>query len=249
MKKIFFTTLLLAALPCIALKDAQFSYISNKQIILGVITNYGAIIGYFSKTSDEKNLINYYDAGREIQQSFYGGTDGSHWPGSPNSDWRWNPVQGGSWENDKSEMLEFENTGSRIYAKIHPRNWAGKQLLKDVVMEEWIELDDDIARISFKFTYSGTNNHPEMHQELPAVFIDADYDTFVCYGGENPWTDGALTNRVPSFPNESANCPENWAAYVKNDYGLGVYFPGSEHVTLYRYESESFFNKIMNIFF
>lgn len=235
MTNFFYIAFLFLALPCFALKDAQFSYISNTEIKLGVITNYGAIIGYFSKTSSGKSMVNSFDSGREIQQSFYGNSDGSHWPGSPNSDWRWNPVQGGSWENDKPVLLEFKNTGKSIYAKTHPRNWAGKQLLTNVIMEEWIKLDEDVAKISYKFSYTGTNNHPETHQELPAVFIDADYDTFVYYNGKKPWTGGALTNRFPSFPNESANCPENWAAYVKDGYGLGVYFPDSEHVTLYRY--------------
>ena len=223
------------ALHCSGIKDAEFSFISNGKIKLGVITNYGAVIGYFSKTSSEKNLINSFDAGREIQQSFYGDTDGSRWPGSPNSEWRWNPVQGGSWQNDKPALLEFKNTGNSIYAKVHPRNWAGKQLLKDVVMEEWIRLEGNLAHIKFKFSYTGTNIHKKIHQELPAVFIDANYETFVYYEGENPWADGSLSNRVPGFPNESANCPENWAAYVKDGYGIGAYFPGSEHVTLYRY--------------
>ena len=104
-----------------------------------------------------------------------------------------------------------------------------------IIFEEWIELDEDTAHISFKFSYSGTNNHPAVHQELPAVFIDAYYDTFVYYNGKNPWSNGTLTNRVPSFPNESANCTENWAGYLKDGYGLGVYFPGTDHVTLYRY--------------
>jgi len=235
MKKTIFLTFLFINLSCFALEDARFSYISNAAIKIGVITNYGAIIGYFSKSSSEKSLINSFDAGREIQQSFYGVSDGSFWPGSPKAEWRWNPVQGGSWENDKPVLLEFKNTGKSIYAKTHPRNWAGKQLLTNVVMEEWIKLEGNIAKISFKFSYSGTVQHPEKHQELPAVFIDADYKTFVYYNGEKPWTDGELTNRVPSFPNESANCTENWAAYIKDGFGMGVYFPNSDHVTLYRY--------------
>ena len=230
--KIICLTFWFLAFPCLALDNADFSYISNKKIKIGVIKNYGAIIGFFSKMPDGKNFINTYDAGREIQQSFYGGYDGSRWW---NKNWRWNPVQGGSHENDKSKLLEFKNTGEKIYAKINPRNWAGKQLLKDVVMEETITLDNEIAHVKFKCIYSGTNNHPEIHQELPAVFIDAEYDTLIYYDGKMPWSGDKLTQKIPGFPNEEIQSYENWNAYVKNDYGIGVYTPGSDKVTCYRF--------------
>lgn len=168
---IFFT------MPCLALIDADFSYISNKKIKIGVIKNYGAIIGYFSKMPNGKNLINTHDAGREIQQSYY--------------------------------------------------------------MEETITLDDDIARIKFKFSYFGTNNYAPIHQELPAVFVDAEYDTLVFYSGKKLWVNDKLTKKIPKFPNEEICSYENWNAYVKNDYGIGVYTPGTDRVTCYRYLRDS----------
>ena len=41
--------------------------------------------------------------------------------------------------------------------------------------------------------------------------------------------------KIPKFPNEEIRSFENWNAYVKNDYGIGVYTPGSDLVTCYRY--------------
>ena len=50
--KIFSLIFYFVVLPCFALDDADFSFISNKKIKIGVIKNYGAIIGWFSKISD-----------------------------------------------------------------------------------------------------------------------------------------------------------------------------------------------------
>ncbi len=129
--------LLCVAPALFALPDERWSFISNDYVRLGVITNYGATIGHFSLVSAGVNFVNYMDAGRMIQQSYYGDADGSWWAGNP---WHWNPVQGGSYANDKPALLAFSNVNNRIYARVHPRNWAGRQLLTNVVMEEWIDL-------------------------------------------------------------------------------------------------------------
>jgi len=61
---------------CFALSDGKWIYIENSEVKLGVITNYGSVVGYFSEISPVNNFINYVDAGREIQQSYYGWKDG-----------------------------------------------------------------------------------------------------------------------------------------------------------------------------
>ncbi len=71
------TTIILLAISVFALPEERFSYIENDHAKLGVITNYGTTIGYFSEVSPVRNFVNYMDAGREIQQSYYGWIDGS----------------------------------------------------------------------------------------------------------------------------------------------------------------------------
>ena len=217
--------------------DEKFSYIQNSEIKLGVITNYGATIGYFSEISPVRNFVNYMDAGREIQQSYYGWDDGSSWV---HGDWRWNPVQGGSYVNDKPQLLNFVNENNMIYARSNPRNWAGRELIEDCFMEEWISLESNVAHITFRMTYSGPSNGPMHGQEVPATFLDSYFDRLTyCY--ETPWSYSTLTNfRPPGVPvagdpweRNHDNKVEYWSAYVKNGWGMGVYTPGTEEFGYY----------------
>jgi hypothetical protein len=218
--------LLCAAPALFALPDERWSFISNDYVRLGVITNYGASIGYFSLATATVNFINYMDAGRFIQQSYYGDRDGSYWPGGGN--WRWNPVQGGSYVNDKPALLAFSNVNNSIYARVHPRNWAGRQLLTNVVMEEWIDLTGLLARIVFRMTYTGPSNYAARHQEVPAMFMDAAYPRLTYFNG------AALTNFQPAGVNGYDTSTESWWAYVNAaGFGMGIMTPHTTFATYY----------------
>ena len=176
------------------------------------------------------------DAGREIQQSYYGWLDGSEWTGNT---WRWNPVQGGSWRNDKPQLLNFVNENNTIYARTHPRNWAGRELIEDCFMEEWISLESNVAHITFRMCYSGPSNGPMHGQELPATFLDSYFDRLT-YCSEAPWSYNTLTNyKPPGIPTgvgpdiNHDYKTEYWAAYVKNGWGMGVYTPETEYFGYY----------------
>jgi hypothetical protein len=227
---------------------ADWLYLDNGQVRLGVDRAAGASIGYFGESATGRNLLNHYDKGRFIQQSYYGAKDGSDWNGKS---WRWNPVQGGGWRGQPARTVAFTNTATTLYAKTLPKHWATGADLPDVVMEEWLTLTNRVAHLRFKVTYSEARAgdlpspsasspkppaHPPAHQEMPAVFADFALTNLVYYQGNAPWTGGAFTRRVPGWPNEYAKqLTENWAAYVDDrDWGLGVFFPGTAEVTCYR---------------
>jgi hypothetical protein len=56
-----------------------------------------------------KSLVNGYDCGRGLQQSYYGCWDGSCWP--PGKSWLYNPVQCGSWTDKPSTVMRCEMLG------------------------------------------------------------------------------------------------------------------------------------------
>ncbi len=213
--------------------DDGWLYLDNGHLRLGVKTNSGACIGYLAESKTGRNLLNHYDQGRFIQQSWYGAKDGSDWNGKP---WRWNPVQGGDWKGAPSKLLELRHTGTNLYSRTTPRHWASGMDITNAVMEQWITLEGRIARVKFKFTYTGATSHPTAHQEMPAVFVDAALTNLVYYRGDKPWTGAALTRRIPGWPNEHDRMDESWAAYVDDkDWGLGVFVPGVKEMTFYRF--------------
>lgn len=213
-------------------------YITNGKIQIGVDPARGGTIFHFSEAATKKNLVNHYDEGREIQQSYYGWADGSKWNGT---EWVWNPVQGGSWDGVKGKIITDESTATSIYIQSVPVLWASSQYADDCLMTEEITLEGDVAHIKFSFKYSGSKTGTNRHQELPAFFVDWELKNFVWYAGSAPWTGGALSSYVPdrldqTNKNEYKDIPEGWAAYVNDEgWGIGIMSPVASQCTLYRF--------------
>ena len=241
----FFAVLLLALLPCAGAVAARADavppersttdvvHIDNGVIRLGFKTSSGAALAHFSLCADERNVINHWDRGRLVQQSYYGTADGSLWVDKP---WRWNPVQGGDWRGSPARLLELEEDGRSLRSKSYGKHWASGVDLTDVVFEQWVTLDGPVARIRFRMSYSGTVAHPVVPHELPAVFIEPRFDTLLVYEGDDPWTSQPVTRSRPGWPNESRKFTEKWAAYVDAaDVGVGAFVPAADELTCYRF--------------
>lgn len=211
----------------------RWHFLQNDQLKIGINLNAGACIGWLSTTKEpEKNVLNTFDPGRYVQQSYYGDPDGSDWNGKP---WRYNPVQGGDWHGLPSDVLEFKAySPTSLYARIKPRHWTTGKLLEDVVMEQWITLEGPLARVRFKMTYSGSAAHKAHHQELPAFFVEPEFGTLAYVEGE-PWKNGPPTRRNPGEKNEYLKLTEHWAAWLNaDDYGVGIFSPACDEATCYR---------------
>lgn len=215
--------------------EKTFSYLDNGTIRVGVITDWGAAVGYLSLDSTPRNVINRYDHGREVQQSYYGSPDGTTWTWNGSSTpWEWNPVQAGDAIGDTSQVLTFTNDGSTIYAKTVPLDWAADDVPIQGYMEEWITLSGAVAHIQFKFTYTGSTTQKLTSQELPAMFVDKSLDNLVTYEGGSPWANEPTTsffpNKLVGTGNESHfSATEQWAAYVDHKgWGVGVYTPDGD---------------------
>jgi hypothetical protein len=219
--------LLLVALTTSSTQEKGWVYLDNGQVRLGVNLEAGACLGWFSESGSKDNVLNAYDVGRYVQQSYYGDEDGSDWNGKP---WRYNPVQGGSWRNEPAQVVESKTAENSLYAKIHPRHWATGKVLEEVTMEQWLRLEGKVARLKFRITYTGSKEHRPHHQELPAVFVTPKLDTLAFAN-----RDGAIVHKMPGFPNEYETVAEPWVAWVnENDRGLGILCPHTRSITCYR---------------
>jgi hypothetical protein len=213
--------------------DTGWSFLDNGQIRLGVKTNSGACIGYLSLSGTNRNLLDHFDQGRFVQQSFYGNADGTLWAAKP---WRWNPVQGGDYKGGPARLLALNTTSTNLYAKTMGRHWSGCVDLPEVTFEEWINLTGRLAQVHYRMTYSGTVRHTTHAHEVPAVFVPPDLKTLVLYDGDQPWKGAPLSRSVPGWPNEGRRMTEHWAAYVDaTDFGVGAYVPVANQLTCYRF--------------
>ncbi|HEY3783017.1 MAG TPA: hypothetical protein VGL56_18210 [Fimbriimonadaceae bacterium] len=212
--------------------DPSYLFIQDKYVRVGVKLDSGAAIAWISGENSEKNLVNDFDHGRMIQQSYYGAPDGSLWNDKP---WVWNPVQGGDWRGDTNEPLEIRDSKTSIYSRCYARNWGGCNMLDDVILEQWVSLEGEVVHVHYALTYNGRAQNPLHDQEMPAVFLQPNFDWLVIYQGDKPWTGDKITKNKPGFPNESREMTEHWAAYVDStDFGLGVYQPSAKELTCYR---------------
>lgn len=210
----------------------NWQFLENGHVRLGANLSAGGSIGWFSHSRGQ-NLLNTFDHGRYVQQSFYGDADGSDWNGKP---WRYNPVQGGSWKNVPATVLESSTKDGVLYVKTRPRQWASGADVTDMIYEQWLRLEGGLARLKFRMTYTGQKVHEARHQEMPAVFVEPRFSTLVfCEKGAPAWQDAPLVRRTPGFPNEGAHFSERWAAWEAADgQALGIWFPHTDTATVYR---------------
>ena len=210
----------------------QWEYLDNGRVRVGIDKSRGACIGFFAESATGRNLLNHYDEGRFIQQSYYGAADGSKWNGKP---WVYNPIQGGHHKGKRSRLLEFnrDNKKKTISAKIQPLSWASGVSCPEAIMGVTISLDGPLAKIRFRMDYTGKDQSVVRDQEMPAVFVDAELPNLVY--SEN----GKLKRRVPGWPNQRGKATESWVAYLDDkDWGIGICTPGTESFTCYRFKGD-----------
>ena len=210
----------------------QWEYLDNGTIRIGVDKSRGACIGYFAQSKTRRNLLNNYDEGRFIQQSYYGRPDGSRWSGRP---WVYNPVQGGHAGGKQSRLLAFNRDRKKqtISARVEPLSWASGAACPEALMATTISLEGPLARIRFRMNYTGKDQSSVHDQEMPAVFVDALLPNLVY--SEN----GKLKRRIPGWPNERGKATGNWVAYLNDkDWGIGIFTPGTETFTCYRFKGD-----------
>ena len=240
-------------------------YLTSDRYKLGVnLTWGGAISELYDLNADDgtvtssTNLVNNYDVGRLIQQSYYG-TIGSgddyethYWRANETlaySEWHYNPVQAGDAQNGTSRIIDFEIGDNYVYIKAQPRDWATydkdgnlqPSRYTECYVENWYTVSDEYIKVDNRMVDFSGYTHPITTQELPAFYTLAYFDDYYWYNGNQPWT-GALTkeDNLPfwgdpqyvsrtTFNYQTSNT-ETWAAFVNSDsgYGIGLYVPNAD---------------------
>ncbi len=221
-------------------------YIENNDYKLGAKLSWGGGISYIydknNRSEGLTNLVNQYDTGRLIQQSYYGAdsnSDPSYVNGYFNkSEWPYNPVQGGDKMNNPSRIIDIVVGESSLYIKAQPMDWGQEGKITPSYMENVYILQDGLIRVDNRFVDFSGMKHRSVHQELPAFYTVSYLDTFSYYAGSKPWTDDTLTSHfnLPFWGGQYHNdCEfkmkqsntETWCAWINRNstYGIGLYVP------------------------
>lgn len=233
------TALLIPLLVFDGTARATVLYLDDGTIKIGIDLSLGGAITYLAADSgaDTNNLINSYDKGREIQQSYYSGPNpylpagavaNSGWP-----NWPWNPIQVGDSFGNTAAVLASYDTGTELYVETQPLQWALKDVPGQCTFEDWITLNGNVVTVQNRLTNARTDTSQQfaaMDQELPAVYTVGTLSQLLTYTGTQPFTSGpttTITNSGPPWVYFRAT--ENWAAYLNSSgWGLGVYSPGTD---------------------
>ncbi|MDR1666408.1 MAG: Ig-like domain-containing protein [Bacteroidales bacterium] len=217
--------------------------IRNDHLRLIQDTTRGGAISCIAKANDNRNLVNIFDEGRYIQQSYYAGrsidrkAEGQSPAWSP---WSWNPIQCGDYAGNRAKILETRQTANHTYVKCIPMLWDMNGKYAEAEMEQWTSLDGNAVTVRCRLTCRRTDNiYGEgiaNNQEIPAVYPISALNKLYAYFGNAPFTNALLT-RVDVVQLESGfwgtYAPDNgqfpsekWMAFVDdNDWGIGIYSP------------------------
>ncbi|HXC37122.1 MAG TPA: hypothetical protein VNV43_14690 [Candidatus Acidoferrales bacterium] len=215
--------------------SAHESYLDDGVIKIGVDSTKGGSITWLSLSGSSNNIVNSYDLGREVQQSYYAGPkpyDPSNNVNPGWKNWPWNPIQSGDSYGHESVVLAQSNDGRTLYVKCRPMQWALNNVPGQCTLESWITLANNVAIVSNRLVNMRTDTAQHFHgadQELPAVYTVGTLSRLISYAGDAPFTGDALTNLADLPPPwQYWNATESWAALVdSHNWGLGVYNPGS----------------------
>ena len=192
--------------------------------------------------SESVNLINIFDKGREVQQSFYADVNEEEhgyvrgaYVAQNNQDWPYNPVQGGDQDDNSSQIIDYRVEENLLYVKTRAMDWGQHNSTTKSYMENWYTLEDDTLIVKNRFIdWNGFKSKvtKAINSEMPAVYFAQALNTFVTYDGAAPWTDSEL-DRQSNLDDwvkgayVTENPSEGWFAWVnEDDYGIGMYVPG-----------------------
>ena len=107
--------------------------------MLGINLESGGAIGSFPLCSfplcsRDRNLLNRYDRGRFIQQSYYLDQDGSFWRDKP---WCWNPIPGADWQGNSAKILTSAFQADQLTIVTQPRDWARLSPVVSSINANW----------------------------------------------------------------------------------------------------------------
>lgn len=232
------TALVFLSMPFMVFSQ-NWKSVNTDWVTLKVDRNAAGAIAWVSDDvkNPYRNLVNRWDHGRYIQQSYYGNTNryGPYtWNGSG---WQWNPIEGGHWNegrsvNNSDRLIEVSgSSGSNsawLYTKARCANF-GTSAYGDsdvdtdhVIIEKRIDIKYDVIKCVITTTVgAGALGHKGSYanHESPALWLDPRLNTIVSEGSA-PYS---------AYPSQTRIHSSHWVAALEQNggYGMGVLSPST----------------------
>lgn len=201
--------------------------------------------GTFREPENGLSLINGFDKGRLIQQSYYGAQKMPYQAGNFFGNvWRFNPVQSGDKKDNSSFIADYSISSDEIYIKVRPMDWGRENCLTDTYMECRYSFYKDCIRIDNTFIDFSMLDHSDTvaaSQERPAFYPIAPLSRFVSYrenGTEKIYGELGFWADPVKDAEQRIGVPEGMSAWVNAEgFGLGLYTPDSKVHLCGRYKA------------
>ena len=228
--------------------------LSNGKIRVRQDLTRGGAICYVSKADADRNIVNIYDEGRYIQQSYYAGqnvdrrAEGQADVWSP---WPWNPIQVGDYAYNRAEILDSWQNGNKTYVKCIPMQWDMNGRPAEATMEQWTTIKGNVIKVRNRLTCHRTDDlYGEgvyRQQEIPAVWLISALKNLYSYFGNRPFVNKPIAstevkqlimNDPEHFWGVYRDVSERWMAFVDDsNWGIAVYSPSAIAFLAGRYDS------------
>lgn len=210
--------------------------LDNGTVQVGIHRGKGAAITWLSWRGYPKNMVNFADPGRLIQQSYYAGNrldrqaDGQSKDWSP---WSWNPIQGGgvsSW----ARVNEFKRLDDQtLYAETVPKLWDMPSEEAAALMRQWTGFEPempDVVVVRCELVCQredGDRWGPAKlsPQEIPACYFTRNFASAKSYLGNGQWRE---ESHPPGPPWGRTKPPLNAMAFFEpSGQGVAVFSPSA----------------------
>ena len=225
--------------------------------------------------TDQVNLVNVHDLGREIQQSFYShvGEENGYAPDDDilyEGNLLYNPVQAGSAGDNQSQIIDYRVTENEIYVKCRPQDWFLRNTQTDSYMESTYTFHEDgTLRVTNRFVnFSEFKDMDTLWiggQETPAIYIVHPLNYFYCETESgiihDPNLLDAMTTQAKTaldhavtgsyhYVLDKTEVLSDWFAFVNDQkFGLGIYMPKMDQLVASRGWTSTYYDFIPNNYY